>query len=67
MVKYSHIVLERKYTLIQFSILTVSDKGSAGLREGTSGKTIEEIMLSAGHQLVEYAMVPDERAIISRH
>jgi molybdopterin adenylyltransferase len=34
--------------------------------EDTSGKTIEEIMLSAGHQLVEYAMLPDKRAIISR-
>ena len=51
--------------MIRFSVLTISDKGSAGLREDTSGKTIAEILLAAGGQQVEYAIVPDDRRIIS--
>ncbi len=51
--------------MIRYSILTISDKGSAGLREDRSGKTIQEIMLSTGNQLIDYAMVPDERSQIS--
>lgn len=51
--------------MIRYSILTISDKGSAGLREDRSGKTIQEIMLSTGNQLIDYAIVPDERSLIS--
>jgi molybdenum cofactor synthesis domain len=52
--------------MIRFSILIISDKGSAGLRQDISGKTVEEIMLTAGNELVECAIVPDERDIISK-
>jgi molybdenum cofactor synthesis domain-containing protein len=57
--------LKGKSQMIRFSILTVSDKGSAGLREDASGKVIEEIMLASSGQLLEYAVVPDERSKIS--
>ncbi len=52
--------------MIRYSILTISDKGSAGLREDRSGKTIQEIMLSTGNQLIDYAIVPDEKNLISK-
>ncbi len=51
--------------MIRYSILTISDKGSAGLREDTSGNTIKEIMASVCGELVDYAIVPDERSMIS--
>lgn len=51
--------------MIRFSVLTVSDQGSAGLRADASGKVIEEVMLISGAQLTEYAIVPDERGIIA--
>lgn len=51
--------------MIRYSILTISDKGSAGLREDRSGKTIQEIMLSTDNQLIDYAIVPDEKSLIS--
>jgi molybdopterin adenylyltransferase len=51
--------------LIKYSILTISDNGSAGLREDFSGKIIEELMTHSGAQLIEYQIVPDDRNIIS--
>ncbi|HBE80635.1 MAG TPA: molybdenum cofactor biosynthesis protein [Firmicutes bacterium] len=51
--------------MIRFSILTISDKGSAGLREDIGGKTIEEMMRATGGLKVDYAIVPDERDIIA--
>ncbi len=51
--------------MIRYSILTISDKGSAGLREDHSGKTIQEIMLSTGNQLIDYAIIPDKKSLIS--
>lgn len=51
--------------MIKYSILIASDKGSAGLREDTSGKVITEIMSGFNAQLIEYHVVPDERNLIS--
>lgn len=47
------------------AILTVSDKGSLGQREDSSGKAIREMISDAGGRVVEYAIVPDERRLIS--
>lgn len=46
-------------------IITVSDKGSAGLREDTSGPLIKEMLKEIGCDAVEYIIIPDERNIIS--
>jgi molybdenum cofactor synthesis domain-containing protein len=51
--------------MIRYSILTISDKGSSGLREDNSGKVIKEIMLSTDSKLVDYTIVPDEKTLIS--
>lgn len=47
-------------TIIRYVVLTSSDTGSAGKRVDTSGDAVAEIMDSAGHKLVERAMLPDD-------
>ena len=51
--------------MIRYSILTASDKGSAGLREDLSSQVIVEMMTTTGAQLLDYRMVPDERPVIA--
>lgn len=51
--------------MINVGILTVSDKGSQGLRVDKSGEAIREIVSGMGATTVEYAIVPDESDIIS--
>jgi molybdenum cofactor synthesis domain-containing protein len=48
------------------AIITVSDKGSKGEREDTSGKIISEIMENSGYHIVSYAIFPDEQAILEK-
>ncbi|MDG4476497.1 MogA/MoaB family molybdenum cofactor biosynthesis protein [Thiovibrio frasassiensis] len=45
-------------------ILTISDKGSRGEREDTSGPQLQEMLREQGYSLVAYAIVPDEITII---
>ena len=40
-------------------ILTISDKGSVGEREDTSGEQIREMLSEAGYDVVRYQIVPD--------
>ena len=47
------------------AILTVSDMGSRGEREDTSGAAIREMLGSAGIDVSRYEMIPDERELIS--
>ena len=51
-----------KYSL---GILTISDAGSKGEREDTSGDTIDEIMVALGFRLALRDIVPDEPDQIS--
>ncbi len=50
-----------KYT---FGVLTLSDKGSRGEREDTSGAYIKEKLLTEGYQLQAYSVIPDQKQII---
>ncbi len=50
-----------KYT---FGVLTLSDKGSRGEREDTSGAYIKEKLLAEGYQLQAYSVIPDQKQII---
>ena len=43
-----------KYT---FGVLTLSDKGSRGEREDTSGAYIKEKLLTEGYQLQAYSII----------
>ena len=47
------------------AILTVSDAGSRGEREDTSGDVIGEIMAREGYKQVRREIVPDEKELIS--
>lgn len=47
------------------AILTISDRGHAGEREDTSGKTAAEIVGRHGYTVTHYGILPDEGALIS--
>ncbi len=44
-----------------FAVLTMSDKGSRGEREDTSGAYLQQILQQMGFILREYRVVPDQR------
>jgi molybdenum cofactor synthesis domain-containing protein len=46
--------------MIQAGVITISDKGSAGLREDQSGPEVEKILKEAGMQVACRIMIPDE-------
>jgi molybdopterin adenylyltransferase len=50
--------------MINIGILTVSDKGSQGLRQDLSGPAIRDMVVGLG-SVVKYEIVPDEQALIS--
>ena len=55
---------EGRYTLamtMRIGVLTVSDKGAAGEREDTSGPAVVELMKTLEAEVVETAVLPDER------
>ncbi len=47
-------------------VLTVSDKGSAGLREDESGKIVADMLKAEGFQVAKKEIVPDDRQQISK-
>ena len=46
-------------------VITMSDKGSAGLREDTSGQLLKEILKKEGYRLREYIIIPDKVQVIA--
>lgn len=46
------------------AVVTLSDKGSQGLREDTSGAYLKEIMIEQGFELVSYEVLADRKALI---
>ena len=49
----------------QAAVITVSDLGSRGLRQDTSGPAVRAMLEDAGFTVVHAAIVPDERGQIS--
>ena len=47
------------------SVITISDLGSRGLRQDTSGPAVRAMLEDAGFTVVHTAIVPDERGQIS--
>jgi len=45
-------------------VITISDKGSAGLREDTSGPVVKELLEKAGYSVGEVIIIPDEMELI---
>jgi len=52
---------EERYT---FGILTISDKGSRGERQDTSGPGLRELLIASGFEARAYEIVPDQREAI---
>ena len=50
--------------MIKVGILTISDKGSRGEREDTSGKVIEEVIRKINGEVKYYQIIPDEKEMI---
>lgn len=51
--------------MIKAGILTASDKGFSGERNDESGKAIENKLQMLDAEIISYAIVPDDRAVIS--
>ena len=47
--------------MIRAAVITVSDKGAAGLREDVSGPLLQELLRGMGAEVVHYAIIPDEK------
>ena len=45
-------------------VLTLSDKGSRGEREDTSGPLIKELLKSAGFKVLAYRIIADQEQLI---
>ncbi len=52
--------------MIKVAVLTLSDKGSKGEREDTSGPAIEKLVKKIGAEVVSCDILPDEKAKIKR-
>lgn len=48
------------------AVITLSDKGSQGLREDTSGVKIKEILESHGYDVVEYFILSDDQKTLEK-
>lgn len=51
--------------MARVAILTASDKGAAGERDDVSGRTIADLLVEAGHEVVRHEVVADERWLIA--
>ena len=58
--------MEEQTGLYTFAVLTLSDKGSRGERDDTSGRMLCDLLQSLGYVLVEYEILPDVREGIVR-
>ncbi len=51
--------------MLNFGILTISDKGWRGQRYDESGKTIRDRVSSLDSRIVKYEVIPDEKDVIA--
>lgn len=49
-----------------FGVLTLSDKGSRGEREDTSGRMLCDLLQGEGYELAQYLVIPDREEDIIR-
>ncbi len=53
--------------MIKVAVLTLSDKGSKGEREDTSGPAIEELIKDIKAEVVSYDIIPDDQDKIEKN
>lgn len=61
-----NLLLITVLNMITVAILTLSDKGSKGEREDTSGPTIGRLIKKIHGKVVSYEILPDEKALIKK-
>ncbi len=54
-----------KTTPYTCGILTLSDKGSRGEREDTSGPLLQKMLTEQGYKVVAYQIIPDQQDLIA--
>ena len=47
-------------------VLTLSDKGSRGEREDTSGPQVQKMLRTAGYEMSAYLIIPDQQDLIEQ-
>jgi len=52
--------------MLKVAVLTLSDKGSKGEREDTSGPTIAKLVRKINAKVVNYEILPDEKDLIKK-
>lgn len=52
--------------MYKVGIITLSDKGAAGLREDLSGPAIRECLADDKYEVAEYIMIPDDKEQIEK-
>lgn len=57
---------ESRRSAITFGVVTMSDKGSRGEREDTSGAYLKEVLSEKGYSLAHYSVIPDKMDVIIR-
>lgn len=61
-------IIERKGKRpYQAAVITLSDKGSRGEREDKSGPAITKRLVSAGYEIAETILIPDDEALLKKH
>lgn len=58
--------MEQKDQKFTFAVVTMSDKGSRGEREDTSGEYLKQTLAGEGYEPVFYTIVPDSVEVIVR-
>ena len=59
-------VLKERDKRLRVAILTLSDKGSQGLREDLSGSYIQDYFKERGYYVTSYEILPDEQKLIEQ-
>lgn len=50
--------------MFQAAVLTISDKGSQGLREDRSGPAVCQFLTESGYEVIFTTIIPDEKEVI---
>jgi molybdenum cofactor synthesis domain-containing protein len=59
-------VTEEENPKLTAAVITLSDQGSKGLRKDLSGPKVQELLESAGYEVIEYLLLPDEQLLIEK-
>ena len=63
---HMYVELPAADTPLTAAVITLSDKGAAGLRKDTSGPKAAEILTLEGYHVVEQILLPDQKELIEK-